>query len=177
MVGDVVLPDGLSHALIWQNGVVTDRLPGDFQSIGVSVNNKGQVVGNSAGINDADRTGFLWQNGVMTDLNTLIPADSPLFLFDASGNQFSRRDRRLGCQEKHRRFTRLFGAPSNGEATSATATARGETTERLKFVLPKNVRKLLRQRMGFGITFAASEPRQWISCCVPESCRGTVCFH
>jgi len=79
VVGDVVLPDGLSHALIWQNGVVTDlgRLPGDFQSIGVSVNNKGQVVGNSAGINDADRTGFLWQNGVMTDLNTLIPADSP----------------------------------------------------------------------------------------------------
>jgi hypothetical protein len=28
--------------------------------------------------------GFIWQDGVMTDLNTLIPADSNLFIISAS---------------------------------------------------------------------------------------------
>src|SRR5207244_11827607 len=38
-----------------------------------------------------------------------------------------------------------LATPSNGEATSATATARGETTQRPEFVLSENARKLLRR--------------------------------
>ena len=56
-------------------------LPRDFFSFGEAVNDGGQVGGYSSDINFNCR-GFLWQRGVMTDLNTLIPAGSPLFLFD-----------------------------------------------------------------------------------------------
>jgi probable HAF family extracellular repeat protein len=116
------------HALLWQNGAVTDlgSLGGAFGNQAHNINNRGQVVGVSdlpgdavfhgfvwtestgmqdvpplpgdtysaaLSINDAGEVGgvsldatftilraFLVLNGVQTDLNTLIPADSPLQL-------------------------------------------------------------------------------------------------
>lgn len=37
----------------------------------------GSIDGNPA---SGNTRAYLWQNGVMTDLNTLVPADSPLYL-------------------------------------------------------------------------------------------------
>jgi probable HAF family extracellular repeat protein len=58
----------------------TDKsgLPGGYGGI----NNVGQVVGESCSgyLGTGRCRAFLWQNNVMTDLNTLIPADSPLHL-------------------------------------------------------------------------------------------------
>lgn len=86
VVGFSNLPgDSITHAFLWENGVMTDlgTLPGgDINSLAFGINNEGQVVGLSCGIN-FDCVGFLWQDGVMTDLNTLIPAGSPLFLTQA----------------------------------------------------------------------------------------------
>jgi probable HAF family extracellular repeat protein len=64
-------------------------LPGDVSSLGEGINSKGQVVGTSIDI-DGNERAIIWENGVMTDLNTLIPADSPLFLIEASGTNNSR---------------------------------------------------------------------------------------
>jgi len=46
------------------------------------INNSGQVVGQSCSgyLGSGNCRAFLWQDNVMTDLNTLIPADSPLYL-------------------------------------------------------------------------------------------------
>jgi probable HAF family extracellular repeat protein len=41
-------------------------------------NNQGQVVGSTLDSNFNWSYGFIWQDGVMTDLNTLIPASSTL---------------------------------------------------------------------------------------------------
>jgi probable HAF family extracellular repeat protein len=90
IVGQVGTGDGVPfYAAVWQDGArgaVTSlgTLPGDFSSFATGINNGGQVVGN-----DFDSTfnwahGFIWQDGVMTDLNTLIPADSNLFIISAS---------------------------------------------------------------------------------------------
>jgi probable HAF family extracellular repeat protein len=59
------------------------RLPGDVASVATGINDEGAVVGVSIDASGNTRP-FLWQNGVMTDLNTLTPAGSPLFLLWAS---------------------------------------------------------------------------------------------
>ena len=86
IVGYVQSPDGTTiFAAIWQNGGVTSipTLPEDSAAFATGINNQGQVVGstfNSTGWSH----GFISQDGVMTDLNTLIPADSNLFIIAAS---------------------------------------------------------------------------------------------
>ncbi len=47
-------------------------LPGDFASFAIGINDEGQVVGQSIGANFSSVRAFLWVNGVMTDLNTLV---------------------------------------------------------------------------------------------------------
>jgi probable HAF family extracellular repeat protein len=54
-------------------------LPGDTYSSGTSINNLGQIVGYSCDLNFNCRA-FLWQNGSMVDLNTLVPSSSSLVL-------------------------------------------------------------------------------------------------
>lgn len=56
-------------------------LPGLPTSQAGGINNQGRVVGFSTGPSgDASAVAVLWHNGTMTDLNTFVPADSPLFL-------------------------------------------------------------------------------------------------
>ena len=67
------------HAVLWtKEGGIQDlgTLPGDNMSEATGINNCGQIVGVSYPSSHA----FIWQGGVMTDLNTLIPSDSPLAL-------------------------------------------------------------------------------------------------
>jgi probable HAF family extracellular repeat protein len=61
------------QAFLWtKNGGMTNlgHLPGDTLSIAWGINDAGQVVGQSIG--PAGSRAFFWQNGVMTDLNTLV---------------------------------------------------------------------------------------------------------
>lgn len=71
------------HAFLWtkERGMRDlGTLPGDALSEALGVNESGQVVGVSYGAGFSHPRGFLWQNGVMTDLNTLVPAGSTLTL-------------------------------------------------------------------------------------------------
>ena len=88
-VGYVSSADGTTIvASVWPNGAnggvtTIPILPGDGAAFATGVNNRGQVVGstfNSQGWSH----GFIWQDGVLTDLNTLIPDDSNLFIIAAS---------------------------------------------------------------------------------------------
>jgi probable HAF family extracellular repeat protein len=70
------------HAFLWARATGMQdlgTLTGDVNSAATAINDAGDVVGASLDANFNPR-GFLWQNGTMTDLNTLIPANSPLFL-------------------------------------------------------------------------------------------------
>ncbi len=67
------------HAFLWtKEGGMQDlgTLSGDNISEATGINDQGQIVGVSYPSSHA----FIWQHGVMTDLNSLIPADSPLLL-------------------------------------------------------------------------------------------------
>ncbi|MGC1299220.1 MAG: hypothetical protein WA869_29700, partial [Alloacidobacterium sp.] len=90
VVGYVSSADGTTIvASLWQNGArssVTSLgiLPGDSAAFATGINNRGQVVGSTFDSGGNWSRGFIWQDNVMTDLNTLIPEDSNLFVIAAS---------------------------------------------------------------------------------------------
>jgi probable HAF family extracellular repeat protein len=80
------------RAFIYRNGKMEDlgTLPGDGTlqedpySMARAIDDHGRVVGQSrAASGQNPNRAFLWEDGVMTDLNTLIPADPSLKLLDA----------------------------------------------------------------------------------------------
>jgi probable HAF family extracellular repeat protein len=75
------------HAFIWtkQEGMVDlATLPGDKQSAGLFINNHAQVVGPSLDEN-YNPTAYLYENGSMYNLNSLVVGDAPLYLLLAAG--------------------------------------------------------------------------------------------
>ena len=93
-VGQVRRADGSARvAALWQpDGTLTilDQhacnctLSGDPASFATGINNLSQVVGSTFDSRNNWNHGFIWQNGVMTDLNALIPGDSNLSIISAS---------------------------------------------------------------------------------------------
>jgi probable HAF family extracellular repeat protein len=69
------------HAFLWKRGVMTDlgTVDGDARSTAYSVNDRDQVVGDGSG-----GDGWLWQNGSIRDLNTLIAPGSELSVVSAA---------------------------------------------------------------------------------------------
>jgi probable HAF family extracellular repeat protein len=87
VVGDSdIKGDANFHAFLWTSETGMQdlgTLPGDANSSAISINDAGEVVGVSFDASFNFRA-FLRQSGVMMDLNTLIPADSPLQLMVAT---------------------------------------------------------------------------------------------
>ena len=89
VAGVSALPGNQStHAFLWTKKTgIRDlgTLPGDVNSAGLAINDRGDVVGGSidGDLASGNPRPFIWQNGVMSDLNDLIPADSPLYLLVA----------------------------------------------------------------------------------------------
>src|SRR5207247_3774481 len=78
--------DDKNRAFLWEEDELTNLgvLPdGGDSSYATDINSAGQVVGLVEGYGDDGRVAFLWQNGTMIDLNTLIPADSGWTLLEA----------------------------------------------------------------------------------------------
>jgi probable HAF family extracellular repeat protein len=85
--GSALAGNKTAHAFLWtRDAGMKDlgMLNGDSNSGALAINDRGEVVGVS---NDdkGNFRAFLWRNGLMTDLNTLAPSDSPLYLLFALG--------------------------------------------------------------------------------------------
>ncbi len=134
------------HAVLWERDMAMrdlGMLSGDAYSEAWGIDDKGRVVGGSYDANYSGRA-FLWQDGVMVDLNTLIPADSQWFLVEADGIN-------AGGE-----IVGLAFNMATGEAHAFLATPKGSVPEADAFaaqvarptpVLPKNVLKMVQQRM------------------------------
>ena len=160
------LSGAVTLAFLWQNGVASSlgTLPGDVESHANSINDKGQVIGQSCAASGfPDCSVFIWQNGVMRDLNNLTPADSPLHLVDTG--RINSLGQIVGLAiEKNTGAFLAFLATSCGEKDAHSegcedraegkSAAGGEISQRPKVALSENARKLLRQRIGpAGIAF------------------------
>lgn len=81
--------DASPHAFVWQSGTMSDLglLPGETGAVAYAINTNGVVVGNinSAACGCGPDSAFIYQDGVMRDLNNLIPADSGWRLQSARG--------------------------------------------------------------------------------------------
>jgi probable HAF family extracellular repeat protein len=154
IVGKVRSADGTTYvAALWQpDGTLTNLgiLPGDAAAFATGINNRGQVVGNNFDSRFNWSHGFIWQNGVMTDINTLISADSNLVVISASN--INERGQISG-------MATVLTGPHAGDIHAFLATPVDERIDksiadvaptRPKPNLPANVGKQLLQRSGLG---------------------------
>jgi probable HAF family extracellular repeat protein len=83
VVGQSDLPGNANfHAFRWTKAAGIEdlgTLTGDVNSVALGISDSGEIVGLSLDAN-FDPHPYIWQNGVMTNLNSLIPANSPLYL-------------------------------------------------------------------------------------------------
>jgi len=139
-------------------------LPGDFVGAGLGLNNRGEVVGPSfpaPGPTSATPRAFLWANGKVHDLNTLVPSDSPLYLLIADGINDSGEIVGFGA-DNNGDIHAFLATPcrhEDGSEGAATAEQAGSNEGR-KVVLSENARKQLQSLLRFRLTgFHPTQPQ------------------
>jgi probable HAF family extracellular repeat protein len=71
VIGWSMVANGSIHAVVWENGAVTDLFPGsDRNSHAISVNDRGQVMG-MMNVGGPNPHGFIWERGSLTEIAPL----------------------------------------------------------------------------------------------------------
>jgi probable HAF family extracellular repeat protein len=123
-------------------------LPGDFASFAIGINDEGQVVGQSIGPDFSSFRAFLWDKGVMTDLNTLV-AINPGKLYLLVGESINERKEIIGLAvDGAGKFHGYLATPKRSEAESTAPAVDGTNSDQAKF--SENVHELIRQRWPFS---------------------------
>jgi probable HAF family extracellular repeat protein len=88
VVGQSIFQNQSRDAYLWRNGVATDlgHLSGDCGSRAWGINSNSQIVGVSRPCTGIQGRAFLWENGSMVDLNTLVPPGSLKLIFPMAIN-------------------------------------------------------------------------------------------
>jgi probable HAF family extracellular repeat protein len=143
------------HAFSWSKSkgmLDLGTLPGDLSSLAAGINSRGQIVG--ASCTDAacaNPSAFLIENGVMTDLNTLV-SGSNLFLVWAldinSRGQIVGLDFDSNTQQAHAFLLMPCDEeiPDFQECKDAAGTKNSMATSHV--ALPDHVRTILRERLS-----------------------------
>ncbi|HXN98477.1 MAG TPA: hypothetical protein VN881_05345, partial [Candidatus Acidoferrales bacterium] len=156
IVGQIGSADG-STAIggVWLNGkdgaVTGIVLPqGDAIGLASGINDRGQVVGSTLDSKFNWSHAFIWQNNVLTTLDTLFPESSNLF--PVMGNKINDRGQISG-------MAIVMSGPHKGDIHAFLATPVNERIDRSvadvapthpKANSPANVNKQLLQRLLFG---------------------------
>ncbi len=151
VVGVSDLPgDSAAHAFLWQDGTMKDLgvlRSDDTFALAESINDGGEVVGLSCG--PADCRGFHWQAGIMTDLNSVLPAGSPLLIWNA-GDINSRGEIAVQAYDSNvGDFVAAVLIPA-GNNDKALQNFVDEGNGQHSVVLPKDVREQFMMRLHLG---------------------------
>jgi probable HAF family extracellular repeat protein len=146
--------DLTTYAVLWQNGAIINlgALPGDVTSVANDINAQGQVVGVSCDAGGNCRA-FLWDKGVMMDLNSLIPRDSPLYL--TYGGGINDKGEIAGTAVLK---SNPHAAPAFLAIPAPAAQIAGDSA--VKINLPANIRASLQRRLRLGHFGGAPTPQQ-----------------
>jgi probable HAF family extracellular repeat protein len=159
VTGQSSLPGSASfHPFLWTEKTgMRDLgvLPGDLVGAGLGMNNLTEVVGASItapGLAGGNPRAYVWVDGVMSDLNALIPADSPLYLLTAFAiNDFGEITGfgATSTGELHGFLAKPCGRDSASDGCQAGSSADALAVEKPSVVLTENARKLL-LRLGLN---------------------------
>lgn len=84
VVGHITLSEGAMGFIYGESGVTNLGTLGGTNSYGFGINNSNAVVGSSL-TSSQNMNAFLWENGVLTNLNEMLPSDSGWILQEARG--------------------------------------------------------------------------------------------
>jgi probable HAF family extracellular repeat protein len=139
--------DKTFHAFIWTRKTRMHdlgTLSGDVASVSISINDAGSVVGASLDKKFNPRA-FLWEKGVMSDLNTMIAGDSPLYLM--TGCSINSRGEITGLGMTRSGEIHTYLATPTQSAVTSESTLQGVIAQR---ILSDETHKLLQQQLPVG---------------------------
>lgn len=148
--------DSAVHSFLWTRDTGMQDLGAlgtDLLGDPAGINNNSQVVGGSCvDISSPNCRAFFWEKNVMSDLNDLIPADSPLYLVYALGINDVGEIVGFGVEKKTGDGHAYLATPIQGKSgkQDATPAAQHGTSENVPVALPENIRMLLQQRLPLG---------------------------
>jgi probable HAF family extracellular repeat protein len=122
----------------------------DMNNIAWGINEREQVVGDSC--TDSTLTNcraFLWQDGLASDLNSLIQSDSSLYLVLA--NDINDRGEIAGfaVDSSNGSTVAFLAVPVQGRNSSASLASRAQSVSNLRnFVVPESLRQQRLRRLG-----------------------------
>ena len=139
------------NAWLWTKATGMQPLPllsGDTNSIAYDINEKGQIVGQSAGPSDGPigERAFLYENGMMLDLNALIQPDTSLYLTNGQGINDSGEIVGTAFDSSSGLLVAFLAVPAYGGVTEALASEAKHDGNALQLV-PENLRH---QMTGFS---------------------------
>lgn len=155
-VVDNVLVNVNFHAFLWPvNGKILDlgTLEGDSISEATGINDQGQIIGTSFTAGFASSRAFIWQDGKITDLNTLIQPNSNLYLISTGDINDRGEITGQACVLSNGTCTNqlvaFLGIPdfSGNFAEDGPAAAQSESSSR-KIELPDSIRERLQRKLG-----------------------------
>lgn len=170
--------DNVTYAFLWERGAMKDLgtlRSDDTFSFGSFINDTGEVVGFSCG--PIDCRGFVWQGGVMTDLNSVLPVDSPLFITNAADIGSRGEIAVQAFDQKLQDFVAAVLTPNGNDDGPFGDNAERNNVQR-KVILPTNVRELLQRRWNLAAFKLSDETVAGSSAPVPtwrrQNDRGSV---
>jgi probable HAF family extracellular repeat protein len=143
--------DNTFDAFFWERGVMTDlgTLPGDVASAADGINSKGQVVGGSFDASGNVR-GTIWQDGVITDLNTLTAPNSPFVLAGDGINDAGQIAVEILLPDTGQVHAGLLIPGGRDGTESAASTSAGVVNQARSIVMPEIARQWIQRRVPFG---------------------------
>jgi len=141
---------GTALAMVWQSGVtkVIGALPGHLESHGNAINNRGQMVGQSCAPSGwPDCSVFLWDKGVIRDLNDLVSGSSLTLVESGKINDLGQI---VGLAFTSSGELHAFLAtPNDDESGDVHTSAALAEPMRSSAALPEVVQKTIERRMVF----------------------------
>jgi probable HAF family extracellular repeat protein len=155
-VVDGVLVNVNFHAFLWPvNGKILDlgTLEGDSISEATGINDEGEIIGTSFTAGFASSRAFIWQNGKITDLNTLIQPSSNLYLISTGDINDRGEITGQACVLSNGACTSqlvaFLGIPDFNDDFGEGASAAAQTESNSpKIAIPDSIREQLQRKLG-----------------------------